>query len=652
MKPGTDPGRLRNAVAACAVAGLAGLLLPGYARGPSPALPSSPPAGGHRAAPEGTPAGGGAHPVPRAASGAEALRAAAPPNRGGAGPRPGPIRVGEVEIDPPTFHCLGLALPILGGETNYAAWVQVSYRKAGGTWMDALPLLRVRPETMADAETDDRIGFTVREQFAGSIFDLEPDTAYDVRLDVLDPEGGSTTRLVTARTRPLPKGNPLNPRPVPVSDMPQLRAALADAKPGDVITLAEGQYDGAIEIARSGTETNPLFVRGEGRGGAVLNASGAEHGITIRGSNVTVENVTVKSSTWGMRVLDVHDVVIRHLRITDVSMGIDAAGWVDANGAIAGHRNRNVTICDNVLEGKEAVWPNVDRRLWNFEGIVIVGSGHVVCHNTLSGFGDALGMDKGYRQGRPMQIHREWYTTPNRSIDFYGNDVLWGGDDGIELDLSQRNVRAFRNRISNTGMGISFQPIWGGPAYAFRNIIYNTAKSPFKLNNDPSGFYILHNTAVRPGTAWIQYSGSAANFRFHNNLTIGSRGARRNDPVIMDTKMTLGDINWNGWFPDGPFRFGGVTWRGFDDVRRRSPYERKGVLLRWPVFEKAIPIPADHTPLLRPLDDITLHRDSNAIDAGVVLPNINDHFGGRAPDLGAWERGERPLAYGVRPSGR
>jgi hypothetical protein len=37
------------------------------------------------------------------------------------------------------------------------------------------------------------------------------------------------------------------------------------------------------------------------------------------------------------------------------------------------------------------------------------------------------------------------------------------------------------------------------------------------------------------------------------------------------------------------------------------------------------------------------------VDAGVVLPNINDGFAGKAPDLGCCELG-RPLPhYGPRP---
>ena len=54
--------------------------------------------------------------------------------------------------------------------------------------------------------------------------------------------------------------------------------------------------------------------------------------------------------------------------------------------------------------------------------------------------------------------------------------------------------------------------------------------------------------------------------------------------------------------------------------------------------------------LYKPDDfDFRLRPGSAAVDAGIRLPNINDDFTGRAPDLGAYEI-EQPLPhYGPRP---
>jgi hypothetical protein len=46
---------------------------------------------------------------------------------------------------------------------------------------------------------------------------------------------------------------------------------------------------------------------------------------------------------------------------------------------------------------------------------------------------------------------------------------------------------------------------------------------------------------------------------------------------------------------------------------------------------------------------MTLKSGCNAVDAGTILPNINDDFVGAAPDLGAYEYGQPLPIYGPRP---
>ena len=49
-----------------------------------------------------------------------------------------------------------------------------------------------------------------------------------------------------------------------------------------------------------------------------------------------------------------------------------------------------------------------------------------------------------------------------------------------------------------------------------------------------------------------------------------------------------------------------------------------------------------------PALDFLLHSQSDAIDRGLVLPNINDDYVGNAPDLGAVELGSEAVIYGAR----
>lgn len=569
-----------------------------------------------------TTAGNGAHAltaVARDAAGNQTVSAAVSVAVNNAPPTPGAaIAVGQIEVDPPTLETIGVALPITSGDNNYNARVLVSYRRQGETtWIPALPLIRVRPEMLSDEEPPP---FQVSEQFAGSVFDLQPDTSYEVLLEVRDPDGGDTTRTAVVRTRPVPVAAPATARNVAVSTSAQLTAALAAALPGDVITLADGTYNGSFSVTRSGTAANPIFVRGASRDGVIVHAAGSTYGMTVSGSFVTVENLTVRNSQWGMRVSSGQHAVVRRVRIHGVSYGIDARGG----------SKRDFYFCDNVLEGIEAVWPRNENALWLFEGIVITGAGHVVCHNTLSGFGDALGLN-------------EDSAIPNRAIDFYGNEVLWSGDNGIELDQGQRNVRAFRNRITNAGnMSISFQPIWGGPAYAIRNVSVNNGRAPYKWNNEPTGIVMLHNTAIRPGWAFVQLGARADNILMQNNLTVGTTNA-----VDITTLLSLARIDYNGWLPDGQYRFGASVWNSFASLQAAGQFEPNGRLLNGLPFEPAVTIPPDYTTFMQPINP-TLRAGSNAIDAGIRLPNVNDGFSGVNPDLGALELGATPPRYGPR----
>jgi len=527
-----------------------------------------------------------------------------------------PIAVGEVEIDPATPHTIGLSVPIMEGDENFDAAVRVAYRQVDSlTWKDALPLQRVRTDTLSDEVSTQ---FPIAEQFAGSIFELNPDSTYEVRLTIEDPDGRTAMRTVKVKTRALPCDDPRSPHIVDVDSAAFLASALAQASPGDVIMLAKGRYRGPFRLERSGTDENPIVVKGRDREATTIESPGEEYGVLITGSHVHLEDLTIRSSAWGIAVANAHDVVIRRTHMTEVSYGINGRA-----GA-----NRNFYICDNLLEGNGVHWPDTSGRTWNYEGIVVTGAGHVICRNTLTGFGDALGLSP------PADI-------PNRAIDFYENDVLWGGDDGIELDYSERNVRAFRNRLGNVAMGISFQPVWGGPVYAMRNVIYNTAIAPYKLNQAPSGFLILHNTSIRAGWAWLQYGAYASNFSMLNNLMIGTDKA-----VFLTPYLRGAGIDYNGWSPDGEFKFD-YSWSDFSSLSRQSPYEQHGRLLTVPVFVAGTAAPTNFGSLMPP-PTLVLDARSNAVDAGVRLPNINDDYTGERPDIGVLERGRETPEYGVR----
>jgi Right handed beta helix region len=544
------------------------------------------------------------------------------------------IATGTLGADPATLCCLGVSLPILSGDDNGNAVATLRYREQGATdWLQGMPLLRVRPEQTSTESppSDDGLPNPVR-QFAGSVFGLKPGKAHEIEVTVTDPDGGGGTQTIVSSTAPVPRAQPAVATTINVGTATQLRTALANAVAGQVIVLAAGSYGGSFAISRSGTAANPIFIRGEARDLVTISAAGSAYGIVISGSYVTLENVTISGSTWGARVYGTQGVVIRRTRMTNVSQGINGYSGT----------TRGLYLCDNQLEGR-LPWPDASANGPNQEGIAVTGQGHTICSNTISGFGDALG------------LHHVTGLI-NVAIDFYNNEVLWTSDDGVEIDYAHRNVRVFRNRITNAAMGVSFQPIWGGPAYVFRNVFVNMSRSPFKLNNDPSGFFIFNNTAVRtlgignngshalPSLGYTQADGHpayAANFEFRNNLLLGV-----SSPAFVTTDLMDEKLDYNGWYPDGTFVLFD-TWTSLADLKSRSPYEAHGRIVEAQPFASPVSLGADYTAFMQPRS-VALATGSTAVDGGQVLPNITDGFLGAAPDLGAWESGIPPPAFGVR----
>src|SRR5919198_4021824 len=113
------------------------------------------------------------------------------------------VTAGEFIVDPPTLINLGFEW-FVQGDDNRNASVDVSYRKQGTSdWKQALPMLRLQGERIKQG---DQIDVISPNMFAGSILDLEPNTSYEARFVLRDPDGvkGQTTKTVTVKTRPEP----------------------------------------------------------------------------------------------------------------------------------------------------------------------------------------------------------------------------------------------------------------------------------------------------------------------------------------------------------------------------------------------------------------------------------------------------------------
>ena len=289
------------------------------------------------------------------------------------------LHVGTPAVDPPTLLNIGLTLPITGDD-NFNATVSVRYKSGTSSWLDAMPLAHVHAEVVQ--------GFATTPQFAGSIFDLAPDTDYTIELHAVDPDGNvDTTLMLSTHTRPVP-GEPANPHVVDVTTAAELSSALNTAQPGDVITLAAGTYSGQFAIHANGTAANPIVIRGLDDA-TILDGAGCTgcNVMELYGNYVHLEHLVLQHASRALKFQTpgMTDVVVRRVHIRDVVTGMSA----QAN-------QTNFYIEDNTLEGR-LVWPCVyqsDDTACNGSPIVhgahandngsqVMSTGHVVAHNTI-----------------------------------------------------------------------------------------------------------------------------------------------------------------------------------------------------------------------------------------------------------------------------
>ncbi|MFP4056497.1 MAG: right-handed parallel beta-helix repeat-containing protein [Candidatus Brocadiia bacterium] len=557
---------------------------------------------------------------------------------------------GEVQPEPSTLHCLAVRWPVKGDD-NANASISVQYRKAGrANWEQGFPLFR----TIRAATRRHRGQWSFRGIppdrlpggwiFAGSIVDLEPETEYEVKLSLKDPDGGDAERTLEMATI----GEPKEPQGMrlrhvvpegttggPAGAIQGLRAAAAAMEPGDLFLLHKGRYaiKGVLELKTSGEPGRPIIFRGAGDGEAIIDGGGdhSTRGRLISANaarHIWLENLTIQGRQYAIVAHKGSNWVIRRCKFQKMEKGFTAH-----NGGY--NVSRGHFISDNVFIGP-TTWPRT-KGIESFCATYMSGAGHVVCYNRMQNLGDGV-----HGTG-----HGNW-----SACDIHNNDVTICTDDGFEADYGETNIRVFHNRIVNVAHGITAQPAQGGPIYFFRNFIYNATFSPFKLHNDTCGVLIFHNTCLRNGPCFIIQPGreTVTDVWTRNNLFLGTRGTG----LHTTGRMTNCDFDNDG--------FGGFTGPFASWNRRtyKTPaaakaaeaiYKEHGAILVDPkaCFASGLVPPADPGTTYKGDElDYRLRPDGPAVDEGVVLPNFSDGFRGQAPDLGALEVGEPMPHFGPR----
>lgn len=441
--------------------------------------------------------------------------------------------------------------------------------------------------------------------------------------------------------------------------------------------------DGTYYLTASGTADKPIVIKAAGDGEAVFDGAGNHTLFNVMGGNhlyfegLTFRNTDVAIEAGRKGIAGSRGLTVKRSRFERVGVGVHS-DWSGSG---------DFYIADNEFIGKVdpdtlvgfAIRPPFDKvptvrkehtqQLSQF-AVKIYGSGHVVAYNRVRYFHDGIDFATyGLPDGYPDMV-RERMPVSN---DIYNNDISLVHDDCVEADGALYNMRVYRNLCVNTaGSGLSAQPVWG-LAYFIRNIVYHDPGlfGALKLAT-PTAALFYHNTflaAVYGGkTAKSSLTLGGPNLQFRGNLILAEDPA---DPAfVMGAFTNASSSDYNGFMAGAtaanrygwispPFGDRSADYRGELEKRTYATLaeysmatgqDTHSVELTHDAFENLQP--AKYEDPTRVFDvrtlDFRLKPGGPAVDSGVALPNINDGYVGRAPDLGALELGAPPPHYGPR----
>jgi hypothetical protein len=495
------------------------------------------------------------------------------------------VTAGEFIIDHPTLINLGFEWRIQG-DNNRNARVEVSYRKQGETqWKQGLPLLRLQGERIY--QNQGVFDVVSPNMFAGSILDLEPDTAYEARFVMSDPDGfgarnGKTkTKTVTVRTRPEPKpsaaGRVFHVYPTgytgakiePAFDAlmcaynyycgggDTVTAGRPRVKPGDTILVHGGLYkyhpeyytgdrsinattpfEGTYYLTANGTPDKPIVIKGAGDGEVIFDGNGNFNLFNIKAANynyfegVTIRNTDIAIWAGTQFIAGSKGLTVKKCRFENVSLGI----FTNYSGS------SDFYIADSYFLGRDdpnhlfgwigAFWAQFDGvdgqkfppTLASYTAVRLYGPGHVVAYNYIADFHDGIDIET---YGNPDGSH---------AVDgpHYPPKDYWDRRP-VAIDFYDNYMTNFHDNAFEIDGSMHNVRV-------MRNMMVNSASHPF-CNQPAIGgpVYWIRNIAYHAPGGSTRLTNGAAGVLFYNNTILTETSAGSSANVHWRNNLMLGE---------------------------------------------------------------------------------------------------------------
>jgi hypothetical protein len=356
---------------------------------------------------------------------------------------------GEIVIEPPTLENLGFEW-FIQGDTNRNASVAVTYRQQGSSaWREGMPLLRLQGERIY---AESRVDLIAPNMFAGSVLDLEPDTAYEVRLVLTDPDGtyGTPERTLTVRTRPEPVpysgGRIFHVYPHGYTGTKQepafeglmcaynfwcagtdwATAGRPRVRAGDTILVHAGTYrynryeytndpsvnrttplDGTYYLTADGTAERPIAIVAAGDGEVVFDGNGNYALFDVRAADYTYfEGISFRNAEIAILagtqfLAGSRGLTVKRSRFEDVGAGVfsnysGSSGFYIADNTFIGRNDP-----DHMMAWRGDLWApfaGVEGQVFppqmlSYVAVKLYGPGHVVAYNYIANFHDGINVE-------------------------------------------------------------------------------------------------------------------------------------------------------------------------------------------------------------------------------------------------------------------
>ena len=527
-----------------------------------------------------------------------------------------------------TFHSISIYWSPEDGAIDKN--ILVKFRKKGSDiWREALPL-KYNVVTDSIKVADVMLAPDQHESYRGSIVNLTPNTEYEIALTL---EGTKYAQNIFAKTWS--------------EDFPV----------GETIKTESGNQ--TIVVSQTGSPDGYILIDGTG---VTIDVENKQNNcIKITGSYVIVRGFNLAGASEHGIFLnsDCHDVIIEKCDISNWG-GVDESGngFGTYHGAIYSHDiytdypisanpMKRIIIQRNKIHNPRynsnswAEWNTENKSyhpygpqaimLFEPEGNIVIRYNEIWSdkdhyYNDILGWG-LNGSFKGF---------------PGPDSDIYGNYLANCWDDAIEAEGGGKNIRIWNNYMENIFVPIATVKNTIGPIYIWNNVSGKSYSKPgskygeyglgyksTEHSNQNQYLYIFNNTTLQPDGLGAGGLGTVYNL----NSTLNKITTRNNIINVHDsTEYSIG-TNYNC-----------TVDINYDLCNKKYPkeLETQGV--------QGVPIySADFGFDVKTMTgNFQLSENSPGYLAGIVVPNFCEIFRGKAPDMGAHQKGSKNIVYGVK----